>query len=65
VVGFDGLDLPWLAPSVLSSVHQPLRVKGKLLAQAVLDLINSGDVTETYLPAKFVVGNTTSAPRMS
>ncbi len=24
VAGFDGLDLPWLAPDVLTSVHQPL-----------------------------------------
>ena len=45
VVGFDGLDLQWLAPSVLTSVRQPLREKGEYLAKAVLNLIDHGEPT--------------------
>jgi len=59
VVGFDGLDLPWLAPSVLTSVRQPLREKGERLAQAVINLIGRGEPTEVYLPTELVIGNTT------
>jgi len=63
VVGFDGLDLPWLAPSVLTSVRQPLREKGEQLAAAVLNLIERGEPTEVYLPTELVVGNTTAPPK--
>ena len=63
VVGFDGIDLPWLAPWVLTSVRQPLREKGENLAKAVLNLIDGGAPTEVYLPAELVIGNTTAPPK--
>ena len=59
VTGFDGLTLPWLAPDVLTTVHQPLREKGVLLGQAVLNLLAGGEPTETYLPVELVIGTTT------
>nr|WP_124341455.1 LacI family DNA-binding transcriptional regulator [Cellulomonas algicola] len=39
VAGFDGLDLPWLAPDVLTSVVQPLAEKGAAVGHAVEDLL--------------------------
>jgi DNA-binding LacI/PurR family transcriptional regulator len=63
VVGFDGLSLPWLAPSVLTSVRQPLREKGESLAKAALELIARGEPTEVYLPTELVIGNTTAPPK--
>lgn len=59
VTGFDGLSLPWLGPDVLTTMHQPLREKGLLLGQAVLNLLAGGEPTETYLPVELVVGTTT------
>jgi len=66
VVGFDGLDLPWLAPNVLTTVRQPLPQKGKQLAKAVLNLIDGGEPTEVYLPTELIIGNTTGpAPTLN
>ena len=59
VTGFDGLALPWLAPDNLTTVHQPLREKGVLLGQAVLDLLDGSAPAETYLPVELVIGTTT------
>lgn len=59
VTGFDGLKLPWLAPDVLTTVLQPLRQKGLLMGQAVLNLLAGGEPTETYLPVELVIGTTT------
>ena len=39
VSGFDGLDLPWLAPDVLTTVVQPLAEKGAAVGHAVEDLL--------------------------
>ncbi len=59
VAGFDGLDLPWLAPDVLTTVAQPLPEKGAAVARAVLELL-AGDTPEPVeLPVRLVVGTTT------
>ena len=39
VSGFDGLDLPWLAPDVLTTVVQPLAEKGAAVGHAVEDFL--------------------------
>ena len=39
VSGFDGLDLPWLGPDVLTTVVQPLAEKGAAIGHAVEDLL--------------------------
>ena len=44
VSGFDGLDLPWLAPDVLTTVVQPLAEKGAAIGHAVEDFL-AGDGT--------------------
>jgi DNA-binding LacI/PurR family transcriptional regulator len=59
VAGFDGLDLPWLSPDVLTSVHQPLREKGAALGRAVIDLLAGEDPTTITLPVGLIPGTTT------
>jgi DNA-binding LacI/PurR family transcriptional regulator len=59
VAGFDGLDLPWLSPDVLTSVHQPLREKGAALGRAVIDLLAGEDPTTVTLPVGLIPGTTT------
>ncbi|PFG42171.1 LacI family transcriptional regulator [Isoptericola jiangsuensis] len=59
IAGFDGLDLPWLSPDVLTSVHQPLRDKGAALGRAVIDLLAGEEPTTVTLPVGFVPGTTT------
>jgi DNA-binding LacI/PurR family transcriptional regulator len=59
VAGFDGLDLPWLSPDVLTSVHQPLREKGAALGRAVIDLLAGEDPVTITLPVGLIPGTTT------
>jgi DNA-binding LacI/PurR family transcriptional regulator len=59
VAGFDGLDLPWLSPDVLTSVHQPLREKGAALGRAVISLLAGEEPITVTLPVGLVPGTTT------
>ncbi|MGW8568174.1 LacI family DNA-binding transcriptional regulator [Isoptericola sp. NPDC055881] len=59
IAGFDGIDLPWLSPDVLTSVHQPLRAKGVALGHAVLGVLAGEEPTCTTLPVELVPGTTT------
>lgn len=59
VAGFDGLDLPWLHPDVLTSVHQPLQAKGELIGRAVADLLAGKKSRTRTLDVSLVVGTTT------
>ena len=59
VAGFDGLDLPWLAPDVLTSVEQPLARKGEELGRAVIGLLAGEEPGTVTLEVELVVGTTT------
>lgn len=59
VAGFDGLDLPWLSPDVLTSVHQPLVEKGRALGLAVTALLAGEQPESVVLPVSLVEGTTT------
>lgn len=59
IAGFDGLDLPWLSPDVLTSVHQPLREKGAALGRAVIGVLAGEEPQVQTLPAELVPGTTT------
>src|SRR5690606_19268181 len=59
VAGFDGLDLPWLSPDVLTSVHQPLVEKGRALGNAVVALLAGEEPESVILPVNLVEGTTT------
>ncbi|MFC0644897.1 LacI family DNA-binding transcriptional regulator [Cellulomonas phragmiteti] len=59
VAGFDGLDLPWLAPDVLTSVAQPLARKGAVIGEAVAELLAGRTPEPRVLPVELRVGTTT------
>lgn len=63
IAGFDGLDLPWLAPDVLTTVRQPLAEKGRLAGEAAITLIAGGTVPDVFLPVEIQLGTTTGPPR--
>ena len=63
VAGFDGLDLPWLAPDVLTTVRQPLAEKGRQAGQAAIALIEGRTVPDVVLPVEYQPGTTTAPPR--
>lgn len=62
VVGFDGVDLPWLGTDSLTTVTQPLEAKGEALGHAVDALLQGRGVTEVVLPVELRVGTTTGPP---
>ncbi len=63
VAGFDGLDLPWLAPDVLTSVSQPFAEKGAALADAVAAILAGDTPPDVELPVRLRPGTTTAAAR--
>jgi DNA-binding LacI/PurR family transcriptional regulator len=66
VSGFDGLDLPWLAPDVLTTVVQPLAEKGAAVGQAVADFLSGAGPSVRELPVTLRIGTTTGpAPDVS
>ena len=62
VAGFDGLDLPWLAPDVLTSVSQPLAEKGAVIGRAVQALMSGELPGPETLGMTLQVGTTTGPP---
>ena len=62
VAGFDGIDLPWLAPDVLTSVRQPLAEKGRAAAREAVRLLAGEPADSIELPVELVVGTTTAPP---
>jgi DNA-binding LacI/PurR family transcriptional regulator len=64
VTGFDGLDLPWLAPHELTTVIQDGPRKGQLLAAEVQALLDGDTPAPVDLPVTLRIGTTTAhAPR--
>jgi DNA-binding LacI/PurR family transcriptional regulator len=62
VAGFDGLDLPWLLPDVLTSVRQPLAEKGRAAGREAVRLLGGEEPAQLELPVELVVGTTTGPP---
>lgn len=63
VAGFDGLDLPWLAPDVLTTVAQPLGAKGEAMGRAVEQVLAGEVPPPVRMPVSLRVGTTTGPPR--
>ena len=63
VAGFDGLDLPWLAPDVLTSVVQPFAAKGAAIAEAVAAILAGEQPADVELPVELRIGTTTGPVR--
>jgi DNA-binding LacI/PurR family transcriptional regulator len=62
VVGFDGADLPWIAPHVLTTVVQPTAEKGRLAASAAMELVEGGVAADVLLPVSLRIGTTSGPP---
>jgi DNA-binding LacI/PurR family transcriptional regulator len=62
IAGFDGIDLPWLAPDVLTTVRQPLADKGRIAGELAVELAAGRAVEEVVLPVELQVGTTTGPP---
>jgi len=62
VTGFDGLDLPWLAPHELTTVNQDAHRKGELMAGEVLALLEGETPAPVNLPLEIRLGTTTAHP---
>jgi DNA-binding LacI/PurR family transcriptional regulator len=58
VVGFDGVDLPGLAPGLLTTVVQPAAEKGRALAAGVVEMLAGGRPADVVLPVRLRLGAT-------
>lgn len=64
VVGFDGIDTPWLAALRLTTVEQPMTDKGRAAGRLVLDCLAGLNPASVHLPTTLRVGTTSgAAPR--
>lgn len=63
VTGFDGLDLPWLAPLDLTTVIQDIESKGHALGTAVKALLSGSTAPVVDTPVEFKAGNTIGPAR--
>lgn len=61
VVGFDGIDTPWLDPLRLTTVRQPMTEKGRAAGRMVVRLLSGSTPEEVRLPTTLSPG-TTSGP---
>jgi alanine racemase len=65
IVGFDDIEAAsWVSPR-LTTVHQPIREKGRLAATRLLDAIRAADgrsATHEVLPTRLVVRGSTAPP---
>lgn len=61
VTGFDGADLHWLAPAVLTTVVQPTEEKGRAAASAAMAVVAGHPAPDVLLPVTLRPG-TTSGP---
>jgi DNA-binding LacI/PurR family transcriptional regulator len=61
VVGFDGVDLPWLAHE-LTTIDQAAAERGRLLGDLTRRVLAGEPVEDVVLPARLRVGSTTGPP---
>lgn len=59
VVGFDGVDIAWLAPHRLTTLVQPVSDKARMTAAAVMARLAGGARTEATLKVQLRLGTTT------
>lgn len=63
VVGFDGIETPWLNDYVLTTVEQPIVEKGRAAGRMVADFLAGRHPDDVRLPIHLRIGNTTAPPR--
>ena len=62
ISGFDGIELAWLAPDVLTTVSQPFTEKGAAIARHIEAIIAGKRLPDTILDVELRVGTTTGPP---
>ncbi len=60
VVGFDGIDTPWLAPMRLTTVEQPMTEKGRAAGRMINELLAGARPETVRLSTTLRIGTTTS-----
>jgi DNA-binding LacI/PurR family transcriptional regulator len=63
VVGFDGIETPWLDDYVLTTVEQPIVEKGRAAGKMVAEFLSGRRPDNVRLPIHLRIGNTTAPPR--
>lgn len=59
VVGFDGIDTPWLGAQLLTTVEQPMTEKGRVAGRLVVRVLSGERPGTVQLPTSLRIGNTT------
>jgi len=62
VTGFDGADLHWLTPTLLTTVVQPTEAKGRAAAEAAMALVAGEPAPDVLLPVALRIGTTSGPP---
>src|SRR4051795_8448110 len=62
VTGFDGADLHWIAPTLLTTVVQPSEAKGRAAAAAAMALVAGEPAPDGLLPVALRIGTTRGPP---
>lgn len=62
VVGFDGIDTPWLGEHTLTTVVQPSAEKGRTAGQMVTRLLAGERPDNVRLPVRVHIGSTSAPP---
>jgi len=63
VTGFDGIDLPWLAPLELTTIIQDGVAKGEAMAEEVKELLGGETPSQVWMPLEFRQGTSTGPVR--
>lgn len=59
IAGFDGVDLPWLGEERLTTIDQPRRDRGRVIAEAAIELARGRPARTRTLDVAFRQGSTT------
>ncbi|WP_216852777.1 LacI family DNA-binding transcriptional regulator [Phytoactinopolyspora halotolerans] len=62
VVGFDGIETPWLDHYVLTTVEQPYVEKGRVAGRMVAEFLAGRRPDDVRLPIEVRIGTTTAPP---
>jgi DNA-binding LacI/PurR family transcriptional regulator len=65
VVGFDGIDMPWLDGFELTTVVQPIVEKGRTAGRMVAEFLAGRRPDDVRLPISVRIGSTTAPPAPS
>lgn len=63
VVGFDGIETPWLGERLVTTVVQPIAEKGRVAGRMVTELLGGTRPANVRLPVHLRIGSTSAPPR--